>query len=252
MLELLWKPFKVIKSKENPVVFDELCSKYGNDKSFRPLVIFYDEKTDNYYFLKVRAAFISDNSVNPPKVYQKEQLKGEVLVPCSTEKNGLFSKDSYVDCSQIFIMKKNELESLVDFNSDEFKKTKKLSDKYICEILNSIKNCLYEKPPYFSILKIFINSSGITESKSLYLCDQKISEILSRKKDIKNKTNLSEFFSNNNSNSLSQNRFQNGINFCSKFLDKYFPNEKEKFLNSFKDSNKDNENKKNQEHERER
>ncbi len=76
-------------------------------KSYRHFVIFYDDKENCYYYLKCRTKTNFNNN-----------LEGiEVLVPKSnaTEPEaGLLFNDSYVDCTQIFKISDNLLESLVD------------------------------------------------------------------------------------------------------------------------------------------
>lgn len=169
MLEL-WKPLLLLKNKNNPVLFNEIGFKYDNpNKNLRPFIIFYDDSEKCYYYLKARDAIITNQ--NHPKYGQyKKKFKGELLIKPSL--NGLLTKDSYVDCSQIFKMQIQELESLIDKDSFIFKQTTQLSDFYIKEIKDMIKFCVMQIPPYLSIIEVKINENNGTYAKSLYLCDE--------------------------------------------------------------------------------
>lgn len=104
----------------------------------------------------------------------------------------------FVDCSQIFVMNKNDLQIMVDFNYDFNKKTHNLSDYYKSEILDGIKNCIFDKEPYFSILELKFDKNKNLEVKNKYICSKKT----------KNKKIFGENY---------------GIRFCDKILNNFFP-----------------------------
>ena len=237
MLEL-WKPIQTLKEENNPVIFDQLgfkyTTKYSKQKSIRPFVIFYDDKEDCYYFLKSQSAHYSANHPNKNIAGQlKIPKKGEVLISYS-EDGGLFKKDSYVDCSQIFKCNRELLESLVDKECDLYKYTNKLKEPQINKILVEMCNCIFEIPPYLSILEIKLNEQEETYAKSLYLCDEKLDDELMKLDDYDLEANgidADDYYSNNLSFSNANNiRYNTGINFCKMFLNEYFPNEIEEFI----------------------
>ena len=228
MLEL-WKPLLVLKDKNNPVIFDDLGFKYERDKSLRPFIIFYDDKQDCYYYLKARNAEYQDFKTKQTKL--KKQFKGEIFV--SQSDFGLLSKDSYVDCSQIFKCNRELLESLIDVEDELFKITNELFDFDKSEIKDKIKECIFEIPPYLSIIEVKMDNQGNTYGESLYLCDEKLdyyNEELDFYVEIASNFKLKQFLSNkSNYSSWSNNRFNNGIEFCKMFLNEYFPNEIDNF-----------------------
>lgn len=228
MLEL-WKPLLILKDKDNPVIFDELGFKIPNNKGLRPFVIFYDDKEDCYYYLRVRDANYKNWLTGETKT--KKAFKGEIFV--SQNDYGLMTKDSYVDCSQIFKCNRELLESLVDKNDILYKNTKILSNFDISEIKDMIKHCIFEVPPYLSIVEVKLDDKGNTYGESLYLCNEKLNnlyDVYDSYDEIANDFKLNQFISNKSDySSWSNNRYNTGIEFCKLFLKEYFPNEIDKF-----------------------
>ena len=241
MLEL-WKPLLVLKDKNNPVIFDELGFKYSEfinetDKTnFKkiisnnhPFIIFYDDKQDCYYYLKARGAYKFGTK------QLRTKMKSEVLVNESAY-DGLFSKDSYVDCSQIFKCNRELLESLVDIDNELYKNTHILGKYDITNILDTLKDNIFAIPPYLSIIEVKIDDKGNTYGESLYLCEEKINDIYDYYSfkgadlTIEFEDYLKCLSSNKNSEFRQEkNRFNNGINFCKLFLEEYFEDEIEEF-----------------------
>lgn len=176
----LFKPIQYLKGN-NPVLFTELgtpiMSSYGQERGFRPFVIFYSEEENSYYYIKSRDAL--RKTVSKKYGPYKKQWKGEVLIKAAEQ--GLFSKDSYVDCSQFFRIDADLLESLVDFDNSEYKNTNSLSRETISEIIEEINKCCSENPPYLSIVQVYKTGRDL-KSFSLYLCDKKV-EMLDEKSD---------------------------------------------------------------------
>ncbi|WP_025755712.1 Mbov_0400 family ICE element protein [Mycoplasmopsis cricetuli] len=86
---------------KNSVVFD----RFENQLPHRPIIIFHDGRYDLYYYIKCRDARDKNGNL-------KEPINNEVFV--SRAQKGLLTKDSYVDTSQIFRIKKEDLDNLFD------------------------------------------------------------------------------------------------------------------------------------------
>ena len=235
MLEL-WKPLKLKENANNfnPVIFDELGGIIPNNKGLRPFVIFYDDKEDCYYYLRARDAYIRDKRTK--ELIRKKNYKYEVEVHTHSESK-LFSKDSLIDCSQIFKCDCELLESLVDLESEYYTQTKKLDQYYIEELKNNLKAAIMEIPPYLSIIEVKVDDQGNTYGESLYLCEEKL-DLYIEKDNIGvidfyydyNDLDINNLISTKSNNAYTNNRFNNGINFCKIFLNEYFPNELEEFI----------------------
>ncbi|WP_404913738.1 hypothetical protein NBX26_01690 [Mesomycoplasma hyopneumoniae] len=72
----------------------------------RPVIIFHDTEENYYYYIKARDARLDDGRLKNP-------FQGEILIPKSDKPNTLFTKDSYLDCSQIFYIHGNQLDELI-------------------------------------------------------------------------------------------------------------------------------------------
>lgn len=231
MLEL-WKPLFTLKDKNNPVIFDELGFKYSDfNKSLWPFIIFFDENENCYYYLKAQNAHFGANHPKAGKLKPKKY--GEYFIKQSLNgSKSLFTKDSYVDCSQIFKCNKELLEPLIDTDSEIYKNTISLSEYYQSEILDNVKMCILNRPPYLSIVEVKINKDG-TYGESLYLCNEKlgiVSEYYDSYDELGNNFDLDSYRSNKNINSSwTTRRYNSGIYFCELFLNEYFPEEINEF-----------------------
>lgn len=232
MIEL-WKPIMNLVDINKPIIFNDLGQKIEDDKTDKgiiPFVIFYDDETKKYWYARSRSAVKETKK----GIIIKKQLKSEIYVK-HVKNGGLFTIDSYVDCSKIYVMDKDELESLIDFESGLYKKIEKLDAYYIQKIKDEIKSCVFGKPPYLSIINVYIEDDK-TKAKSLYLCDEKLNRIERLadegiiELDYELENNLFKFDSNKSKYSYHQNRFDNGMEFCLKFLDEYFPKDINNFV----------------------
>ena len=210
----LFKPFMKLNNKFNPIIFNELglaLEFEGEPKGIRPIIIFYDKKNDNYWYIKSR-------DVNKNNKY-KDKFKGEILIEKSDR--GLFIKDSYIDCSQIFKIDTDLLESLVNKNHEIHDETSILEKNQQELILNEINNCLNEKPPYLSIVEVYKEKDKIKGS-SLYLCPEKYKNLeeKSQKESTEYKNRLYEAKSNKDSD-----KYLEAIEFKENFQEEYFPSQ---------------------------
>ena len=230
----LWKPIKTIKSK--PIIFTETGMYYDQKNYFnnyRPFVIFYDDKEDCYWYLKARDAF--DDFGNPK--FNTNTLNNsykEVLIKSTHKKNSLFTKDSLVDCSQIFKIDASLLEKIIDYDDILYKQTQPLELENIEKILNKIADNIFEVPPYLSIVEVYSDRSYYIENNtfstmygdSIYLHPSKYEYLKNQyfNGDIeipKNKT-IKDFEFNDS-------KLKEAIRFCEMFLKEYFPDKLQEF-----------------------
>lgn len=201
----LWKPYesKKLSDEWDALLFnDELFENKFWNENFNVLVFFDDQKNNNYWYVEYNN---KDNKID--------------------------------DVAKIFMINKNLLLKYIDFRNDK----KILGSNEIKNNLNQLKKGMFTLPPNFSILKVFegedVYNEICTSVESIYMGDKKykqlINDIVESKidlgRELEYKTN--SFFSNKNkiNSRWVTNRYNNGINFCVKFLEKYFPNEIEKF-----------------------
>ncbi|WP_341513409.1 Mbov_0400 family ICE element protein [Mesomycoplasma ovipneumoniae] len=118
----------------------------------RPVIIFHDTQNNYYYYIKARDAHGDDGEL-------KERFKGEILIKKSNKSNTLFTKDSYLDCSQIFYMQDSELEELAkNHPKAKILNSKELEFDQVEEMFNKIHECLTSKPPFIVISKVSYDS----------------------------------------------------------------------------------------------
>jgi len=228
----LFKPLKMLKDKSNPIIFDELGLPYPiiwqKNKGLRPFVIFYDEKNDTYWYIKSRDALRRNQENYKTEKYKNEKYKitykGEILIKESNI--GLFEKESYVDCSQIFKIDANLLESLVDKENVLYKTTLVLDETLQKIILNKINKFVNEEPPYLSIIEVYKIGNEL-KANSLYLCPEKFAflEKLSDKSDWDD--SVDKALSNAESLQYGE-EYYIAIDFKKKFQEKCFPNQSSK------------------------
>ncbi|WP_404924547.1 Mbov_0400 family ICE element protein [Mesomycoplasma hyopneumoniae] len=153
-----FSPFKTL-------VFNSLAQKIKE----RPVIIFHDTEENYYYYIKARDARLDDGRLKNP-------FQGEILIPKSDKPNTLFTKDSYLDCSQIFYIRDSELEELVKNNpKTEILDSKELEFDQVEKMFNNIYECLTSKPPYIVISKVSYDSkTKQTKPEVQYASDQHI------------------------------------------------------------------------------
>ncbi|WP_318025439.1 Mbov_0400 family ICE element protein, partial [Mesomycoplasma ovipneumoniae] len=139
-----FSPFK----PDQTVIFNSLCESI----SFDPVIIFYDRDEKLYYYLKSR-------SVYDDKARKRLTFPGEIEIPKSKTSNVYFTQDSYVDCSQIFYMPKDEMQQYIKANKDKDKPwiLKELDFQYVIKIFNQLIKQTKGDNPYIVLSKISYN-----------------------------------------------------------------------------------------------
>ncbi len=112
-----------------------------------PVVIFYDSNTDLYYYVKARSKHKKNGEI-------RKKLKSEIEILKSNKPKTLFRKDSYLDCSQIFYIDKEDLEEFLKKNQTKIWDTQELDYYYANKIFNTINSFLNEKPPFIVLTHV--------------------------------------------------------------------------------------------------
>ncbi len=266
----LYKPLKPNRNigRNQSYIFDTLGIKCRGN--FKPFIFFYDEQADCYYYLIYRKANYpiprDDNEIKELltiKGYSEKEIDKLLINPItydSLRKSPLsrnmrkieldnqlidleviikpsgdsyyLDVDSYVDCSQIFKCDRTLLESLVE-NDEVFNDIEYISEGQKWIILDKIKELMFYQPPLISIVEILKDKYDETYGSSIYLhetifkrdCEDYDGETIGF---------IEDFGSFKNGSTYQKRRYNEGINFCKVFLNKYFPEELQRFnkLNS--------------------
>ncbi|UWD34488.1 Mbov_0400 family ICE element protein [Mesomycoplasma molare] len=139
-----FKPF--FTENEKLITFD----RFENTISHRPVVIFYDCYRDSYFYLKLRTATIS----KPNGIGLKKKTPGEVLIKKSTQKGSLLKNDSYIDTTQLFQIKAQELESIVNTKNVLYLNTYYFQWDIVRTILLEVEKNLSYEPPKVSLVNV--------------------------------------------------------------------------------------------------
>ncbi len=122
-----------------------LFNVYGQPINEHPVVIWYSDNDDMYYFVKARRA--SKNEII------RYKLPTEILIPASaTKSDSLFFKDSLLDCSQIFRMRAKDFE--VAYGRSNYPEIDQLPFNYAMQIINQIEKNF--KNDHISLMNVSI------------------------------------------------------------------------------------------------
>lgn len=110
-----------------------LFNVFGQPIDRHPVVIWYNDNEDMYYFVKAQSA--------SRKGIIRDKLPTEILIPASaTNSDSLFFKDSLIDCSQIFKMRGKDFE--VAYGNNKTLSMDELPFNYATQIINEIEKTL--------------------------------------------------------------------------------------------------------------
>ncbi|MDW2870676.1 hypothetical protein R7V45_00815 [Mesomycoplasma ovipneumoniae] len=122
-----------------------LFNVYGQPIKAHPVVIWYNDNEDMYYFVKARSA--------SKKETIREKLPTEILIPASaTKSSSLFSKDSLLDCSQIFRMRAKDFE--VAYGRTNYPEIDQLPFNYAMQIIKQVEKNF--KNDHISLMNVSI------------------------------------------------------------------------------------------------
>ncbi|MEG7280258.1 hypothetical protein V6B68_02220 [Mesomycoplasma ovipneumoniae str. Black Butte] len=122
-----------------------LFNVYGQPINEHPVVIWYSDNDDMYYFVKARRA--SKNGTT------RYKLPTEILIPASaTKSDSLFFKDSLLDCSQIFRMRAKDFE--VAYGRTNYPEIDQLPFNYAMQIINQVEKNF--KNDHISLMNVSI------------------------------------------------------------------------------------------------
>ncbi len=220
-----WKLIKVLNGTS--ILFNCFCHFMDPEhEQYIPLIFFYEDKENSYYYLKARKARYSDGSLIKSGSINKSDFDGEVLVNGTNEKLSLIENDLLIDCSQIYKIEVDYMESLIDINHIAYKRTNILSNDRINKIVEGLLWCIMQKHPYLSIIEVTPNKDYLPEANSLYLCKPKFKKT-NEGYDmgyifIKSGLVPSDF-------KITENKLNNAYIFCEMFLNRYCANRLEEF-----------------------
>lgn len=245
----LWKPMLVNKTYEdddkyNDLLFNDFGEKYFWYESLKILVFLDDDKNNKYYYLELRD---TDQFVFEDEYNGKYTLEDNIDISFNIDekikyKNNNKLIDGFVDTSRIFVIDKDKIENFIDFEYQKTNKIEKIDNENQNLILKKIGKNIMEYQPNFSILKVDIDGEK-TFCKSSYMCDEKIERIWN---DIKYcglnlGEELEEYIptfdsAKENKSTWTQRRHYQCMNFCIKFLEKYYAKEINKFASKESES----------------
>ncbi|MBG0730751.1 Mbov_0400 family ICE element protein [Mycoplasma sp. 'Moose RK'] len=158
---------KKLIEKFTPTSFNDslIFSSLEEPVDAHPVVVFYDSNTDLYYYVKARSKYKKNGEI-------RKKLKGEIEIPKVNKPKTLFRKDSYLDCSQIFYIDKDDLEKFLKKNQTKIWDTQELDYYYVNKIFNTINSFLNQRPPFVVLTQVdYDEKIQKATSKVLYASD---------------------------------------------------------------------------------
>lgn len=223
----LWKIYKdkyydIKDEKYSTLFFDVLGQKETWSKDIKILFFDYDEKLGNFYYLKIlEDAYdeISFDKIKRIKInywYKNKNIK------------------SIIETNNIFIINKKILDKFLIENDEQII----IDDLDQKTVLKSIRNNIFWKnKPNLSIVKVGFDNNKNLKGESIYLSSIKLNEILDDEAndfcgiDFETSINIPSYVSKKETSSTwTKKRYLNGVDFCMNFLEKYYPNEVNKFM----------------------
>lgn len=129
-----------------------------------PFIIFEDE-LNQYWYLKCRSAT------------NHKQKETEILLPKNGLKHhSLLWNDTLVDCSHIFIMDKDELESIVDQNHIIYANSQTIDENIMADIFNKLDTKINAVTPYICLTNVKLNPSHEITFTTLYCHEYKLKD----------------------------------------------------------------------------
>ncbi|WP_025755711.1 Mbov_0400 family ICE element protein [Mycoplasmopsis cricetuli] len=154
----------------------------------KPIIIFHDDFNDKYYYIKARSAYDGNG-------FKKKPYQGEIFVP--TANKGLLTKDSYVYTTQIFSIKRIDLEKIVNKDSHTFLTTRNFSKNQIREISQSLMNNLRKDMPFVSWIEVKLDDNNKPISTLKYCHESYVREITKDIMNVEQKQEIEQNILNN-------------------------------------------------------
>ncbi|WP_391591587.1 hypothetical protein MCAV_05350 [[Mycoplasma] cavipharyngis] len=124
---------------------DITFSEFGENLGFHPIIIFYSQGDDEYYYLKIRSAKHDDGRFKKPNF-------NDVFLPANPNAKGILKKDSYVDPTKIYHIKRSELDQYV--KEDDICGINQIDPIKGLDIYSEVLHNLDQEPPFCSIMKV--------------------------------------------------------------------------------------------------
>lgn len=176
-----WRPLKFKKENIDDFWFDKKSTMFDmysvQDNELSPIIIGCNNKRKTYYLVVTRFA-ICDNRFNGKEELLKAN-ENEILITMT--KNGFIYYDwYYVNCGRIFEIKCSDLETIVDNSNDWSDNYERIWDQSIYNVIDKIKENIFEKEPMFSIIGVNLDYFKKVYYETFYLNKKMLDKIIKR------------------------------------------------------------------------
>ncbi|WP_391592070.1 hypothetical protein MCAV_02400 [[Mycoplasma] cavipharyngis] len=131
----------IVPQNKTDITFGEL----GENLGFHPIIIFYSEGDEEYYYLKISNAVDKNRNLKEPKF-------NDVFIPANPNAKGLLKKDSYVDPTKIYRIKESELDQYV--KEDDICGINQIDPIKALSIYDELLYNLTKDDPFCSIMEV--------------------------------------------------------------------------------------------------
>ncbi|WP_391592036.1 hypothetical protein MCAV_01990 [[Mycoplasma] cavipharyngis] len=131
----------IFTNRKAEITFNEL----GKNLKHHPIIIYYSEVKQEYYYLKIRSA--RDDAGNLKKIKNKE-----IFVPKNSNENKFLDQDYYVYTTKIFNIKQEEFNRFMNWK--EIYNIEEIDPVYGLLIYDILDENLEQKPPLCSLITV--------------------------------------------------------------------------------------------------
>lgn len=230
----LWKPLNVIKCNyPNPEVNDTDGDRY----KINPF--YFNEFWECYSWKDSNNRWWNESCNMKPIVFDKNDKNYFYLIQYYDQE----IKKNRIDLSKIFLMDKNDFKSFINFENEVNDINNQLITNEIqLNIMDNIKKRIMTIPPEFALIEIKKDKKlNSCVSETLYWSEKLFLDfinliksgesIYSEQMDDKTYSLLPSLIARKNSKSTWERmQFANGMDFCVKFLEKFYPKDVNLFL----------------------
>lgn len=245
--DILWKIFMDERNKDKKLVSSVIEDEYvRKGKEYRPVISFIKNKMKIVGFMEYDYGYLKMCSISDKQTIEPYEIK--------IEKNNKYSNlngaplprnDSLVDCHQIFLIEENCLDKLIDKKNPKFVFAEKIYEKNLNSnnnegikemnnILNGVKECIMQNPPYLSIINVSKDENNKSKFESLYLHSKILEKEINNMNKYYEKINSNKHEDINNYKHLLSNKndakWKLCMGFCCNFLIEYFPKDVPNFF----------------------
>ncbi|MGY6172632.1 Mbov_0400 family ICE element protein [Candidatus Mycoplasma pogonae] len=162
-----FKPQMTKKISEQPLVFSRFLLPLDD----HPIIVFYSEGDECYYYVKGRSVhnyYEDPNTGKKIKGKMREPFKGEMIIKPNNKAGLLFKRDTYVDTTQLFRIHEDDLWKITDHSKISKLEELKLPLEDSLKILNEIQNNADQVPPLINLIQVKVNNNGNVLKQIIY------------------------------------------------------------------------------------